>query len=59
MRTAEPLLGQRSTAYAQDNVCMGKKLEEKGYADVLDIVPEFREKCVHAGEFVAAANHFF
>lgn len=40
-------------------VCMGKKLEEKGYADVLDIVPEFREKCVHAGEFVAAANHFF
>lgn len=24
-------------------VCMGKKLEEKGYADVLDIVPEFRE----------------
>ena len=38
---------------------MGKKLEEKGYADVLDLMPEFREKCVHAGEFVAAANHFY
>ena len=40
-------------------VCIGKKLEEKGYADVLDIGPEFREKCVHAGEFVATANHYF
>lgn len=36
-----------------------KKLDEKGYADILDVPEEFREKCVHAPEFIAAANHFF
>lgn len=40
-------------------VCVGKKLEEKGYADVLDTEQEFRKKCPHAPEFVAAANHFY
>lgn len=37
----------------------GKKLNEKGYADVLDLPQEFRDKCVHAQELVAAVNHFY
>lgn len=37
----------------------GKKLNEKGYADVLDLPQEFREKCVHAHELVATVNHFY
>ncbi len=38
---------------------VGKKLNEKGYADILDLPQDFREKCVHAGEFVACVNHFY
>lgn len=36
-----------------------KKLLEKGYADVLDVPQDFREKCVHCKEFLSITNHFF
>lgn len=35
-----------------------KKIEEKGYADVLDLPQDFRKKCVRCKEFVSAANYY-
>ncbi len=36
-----------------------KKLLDKGYADILDVPSDFRQKCAHCSEFVASANHFY
>lgn len=38
---------------------VGKKLEEKGYADVLDVPEYFRKKCVRIDDLLATINHYY